>query len=92
MQKGLKLLSDNGQIWEIKSRVVFSHIEIYKFFQNETQSPILFKFSDLEKLQESKESILENEKLNIFQYVVQNSSNSNTELSEEELLQILVEI
>ena len=89
LPKGLKLLSENGQIWEIKSRVIFSHVENHNFFSIETQSPILIKFTDLEKRKESIDKILAKEKLNIFQYMIHNPTSTDSELNEEDLLQIL---
>ena len=57
--------------WELKNRIIFDHItDIQIVFENEFANFMLLRFASEEQRQASRDKIIENEKNNIFQYLI----------------------
>src|SRR4051812_44628065 len=84
LPKGAKLLSSKtGLKWIVKSRLLFNHsINEQKRFKNETENILVLKFNSTNKMEESKTSILYNEKNDIYQYHFETIGNNKPEYLE----------
>lgn len=87
LKKGTLLTSElSGLVWEVKSRILFDHLEGQQvIFENESIEYILLKFDSLIKRNQSLEDIRTNESKNIFQYYLKPVEHSNNPLEEEVL-------
>jgi hypothetical protein len=64
--------STNGQLWSVRSRVVYSHLMTqHRLFENETLDYMTLSFSDVGKLEASAARTQQQEQRGVYQYFLQ---------------------